>query len=60
MSGREVDVGGEGPILQYIHAKLESKFLTSLVPMWPGYEASFLPVKTSSFHHAKVWSSKTQ
>ena len=22
--------------------------------------ASFLPVKTSSFHHAKVWSPKTQ
>ena len=28
MSGREVDVGGEGPIFEYIRTKLESKFLT--------------------------------
>ena len=31
MSGREVDVGGEGPILKYIRTKLESEFLTSRV-----------------------------
>ena len=41
MSGREVDVGGKGPI-----------FVLNL-------KASFLPVNTSSFHHAKVWSPKT-
>ena len=28
MSGRKVDVGGEGPILKCAHTKLESKFLT--------------------------------
>ena len=30
VSGREVDVGGEGPIFKYIHVrtKLESEFLT--------------------------------
>ena len=26
--GREVDVGGEGPIFKYIRTKLESEFLT--------------------------------
>ena len=30
MSGREVDVGGEGPIFKYIRTKLESDFLTGL------------------------------
>ena len=28
VSGREVDVGGEGPIFKYIRTKLESEFLT--------------------------------
>ena len=28
MSGREVDVGGEGPIFKYMRTKLESEFLT--------------------------------
>ena len=28
VSGREVDVGREGPIFKYVHTKLESKFLT--------------------------------
>ena len=28
VSGREVDVGGEGPIFNYIRTKLESEFLT--------------------------------
>ena len=28
MSGREVDVGGEGPIFKYARTKLESEFLT--------------------------------
>ena len=28
VSGREVDVGGEGPIFQYILTKLDSEFLT--------------------------------
>ena len=27
MSGREVDVEGEGPIYKYIRSKLESEFL---------------------------------
>ena len=44
MSGREVDVGGEGPMFTYI-------YILNL-------KASFLPVKMSSFHHAKVWSPK--
>ena len=43
MSEREVDVGGEGLIFKCIVINLK---------------ASFLPVKTSSFHHAKVWSPK--
>ena len=29
VSGREVDVGGEGLIFKYAHTELESKFLTS-------------------------------
>ena len=29
VSGREVNVGGEGPIFKYIRNKLESEFLTS-------------------------------
>ena len=29
MSGREVDLGGEGPIFKYTRTKLESEFLTS-------------------------------
>ena len=29
MSGREVDVGGDGLIFKYIRTKLESEFLTS-------------------------------
>ena len=28
MSGREVDIGGEGPIFKTIRTKLESEFLT--------------------------------
>ena len=28
MSGREVDVGGEGPIFKLTRTKLESEFLT--------------------------------
>ena len=28
VSGREVDVGGEGPIFKYARTKLESEFLT--------------------------------
>ena len=28
VSGREVDVGGEGPIFKYVHTKLESNFHT--------------------------------
>ena len=28
MSGCEVDVGEEGSIFEYVHTKLESKFLT--------------------------------
>ena len=28
VSGREVDVGGEGPIFKYICTKLESEFFT--------------------------------
>ena len=44
VNGHEVDVGGEGPIFKYIRLNLK---------------VSFLPVKTSSFHHAKVWSPKT-
>ena len=28
VSGREVDMGGEGPIFKYIRTKLESEFLT--------------------------------
>ena len=28
VSGREVDVGGEGPIFKYVCTKLESEFLT--------------------------------
>ena len=28
MSGRKVDVGGQGPIFKYVHPKLESGFLT--------------------------------
>ena len=28
VSGREVDVGGEGPIFKYVRTKLESEFLT--------------------------------
>ena len=45
VSGRKVDVGGRG---QYSNI-----YILSL-------RASFLPVKTSSFHHAKVWSPKTR
>ena len=29
VSGREVDVGGEGAIFKYIRTKLESEFLTA-------------------------------
>ena len=28
VSGRKVDVGGEGPIFKYVRTKLESEFLT--------------------------------
>ena len=28
VSGREVDIGGRGPIFEYVQTKLESKFLT--------------------------------
>ena len=41
VSGREVDVGGEGAIFKYIRSELE---------------ASFLLAQTSSFHHTNVWS----
>ena len=37
--------GGEGPISKYVRTK---------------QKASFLLVKTSSFHHAKIWSPKLQ
>ena len=46
VSGREVDVGGEGPIFKFKRTKLESEFLTGQ--------------DESSFHHAKVWSPKTR
>ena len=46
VSGREVDVGGGGADIQ-IYTKINLK-------------ASFLPVKVSSFNHAKVWSPKTR
>ena len=43
MSGREVDVGGRDRYSNVYVANLK---------------ASFLPLKTSSFYHAKVWSLK--
>ena len=43
MSGCEMDVGGEG--------------YSNIYGL--NFKMSFLPVKTSSFHHAKVWSPKT-
>ena len=46
VSGREVDVGGERPIFKCIRTKPESELYT------------YLPVKMSSFYHAKVWSPK--
>ena len=46
VSGRKVDIGGEGLIFINIYVL--------------NLKASFLPVKMSSFHHAKVRSLKTQ
>ena len=43
VSGLKVDVGGGG-IFKYICTK--------------NLKVSFLPLKTNSFHHAKVWSQK--
>ena len=40
----QVDVGGVGPIFKYMYAL--------------NLKVSFLPVKTGSFDHAKVWSPK--
>ena len=52
MSGREVDMGGGGG-----GGGGRNQYSNIYVP---NLKESFLPVKTSSFLHAKVWSPKTQ
>ena len=44
VSGRKVDIGEEGPILEYVYVL--------------NLKVSFLLIKTSNFDHAKVWSPK--
>ena len=43
MSRRDLEIGEERPIFKYVRIKLESEFLQ---------------IKTSSFDHAKIWSTK--